>query len=294
MNLRLPKPWSLERPPFRAGVATPRMKNKHDLSRDIPETIKREVRQRCGFGCIFCGCPIVDYHHFDPPFTEGVLHDPDRLTLLCVKCHRGLHSRQIDQREFRRALASPCCLKQGWVGLSIRHTYEDTVIHIGRSTWKRTPVLIRAYEKPVLCIEPPDEGGHYWLLSGHITDSGGKTLLRIDRNEWQTPTEHWDIKIKGSRLEIRNASRSLGLVLDYPAENTIAFYGIDWLIGGIPLQCPKNGDLVFGSAEGPSMQFEALEGEDCRQALIVDDNGLRVGEGCGTIRASGMVLRGGY
>ena len=30
---------------------------------DIPAEIIRKVRQRCGFGCIFCGCPIYEIHH---------------------------------------------------------------------------------------------------------------------------------------------------------------------------------------------------------------------------------------
>lgn len=29
--------------------------NKQGISRDIPDPIKRDVRQRCGFGCVICG-----------------------------------------------------------------------------------------------------------------------------------------------------------------------------------------------------------------------------------------------
>lgn len=31
----------------------------------IPESIKRQVRQEAKFGCIFCGSPIIEYHHIE-------------------------------------------------------------------------------------------------------------------------------------------------------------------------------------------------------------------------------------
>src|SRR5690348_15018177 len=35
----------------------------------ITEEKKRQIRKRCGFGCIFCGRPLYEYHHihgYDP------------------------------------------------------------------------------------------------------------------------------------------------------------------------------------------------------------------------------------
>ncbi|MXF04188.1 hypothetical protein FQ041_25950, partial [Escherichia coli] len=57
--------------------------NKHGLSRRIPETIKRQIRQRCGFGCVICGFGFYDYEHFKPDFVDAKIHDPNGMTLLC-------------------------------------------------------------------------------------------------------------------------------------------------------------------------------------------------------------------
>lgn len=54
---------------------TRRAMNKHGLSRTIPEPVKREVRQACGFGCVFCGHALVEYEHVDPLFADARLHD---------------------------------------------------------------------------------------------------------------------------------------------------------------------------------------------------------------------------
>ena len=29
----------------------------------VPELMKREVRQRCGFGCVICGMPLYTYEY---------------------------------------------------------------------------------------------------------------------------------------------------------------------------------------------------------------------------------------
>jgi len=31
----------------------------------IPSDIKRTVRQKCGFGCVMCLCPIYDDEHLE-------------------------------------------------------------------------------------------------------------------------------------------------------------------------------------------------------------------------------------
>jgi len=57
--------------------------NIHGLSRTIPEGIKRQVRQECGFGCVVCGLAIATYEHIDPPFKTAKDHDPSKIAYLC-------------------------------------------------------------------------------------------------------------------------------------------------------------------------------------------------------------------
>lgn len=55
-------------------------KNKYGLSRNIPNHIKRAVRQKCGFGCVICGLFICDFDHYAPSFSEAKKHNPDGIT----------------------------------------------------------------------------------------------------------------------------------------------------------------------------------------------------------------------
>jgi hypothetical protein len=64
----------------------------------IPASMKRSIRQRCGFGCIVCGLPLYEYDHIDG-WANTLTHDEDRIVLLCSRHHdeksRGLLPLQV-------------------------------------------------------------------------------------------------------------------------------------------------------------------------------------------------------
>jgi hypothetical protein len=61
--------------------------NKYGLSRVIPADIAREIRKRCGFGCVNCGSALYHYEHMIPEFSEASQHIAEKITLLCGTCH---------------------------------------------------------------------------------------------------------------------------------------------------------------------------------------------------------------
>jgi hypothetical protein len=57
----------------------------NDLSRTPPTAVRVELRREVGWGCPVsgCGCPYLQYHHFDPPWAQEHHHDPARMVALC-------------------------------------------------------------------------------------------------------------------------------------------------------------------------------------------------------------------
>ena len=99
-------------------------RNKHGLTRDIPNDVKRKVRQRDGFGCVICGSAFYTYEHFDPEFVEAENHDPHGICLLCGTCHRRKTS------GLSRALKSLYRVRQVafvFTGSDIPHTHGHIV-----------------------------------------------------------------------------------------------------------------------------------------------------------------------
>ena len=83
------------------------MKNDHELSREIPSEIKREVRKRCGFGCVVCGSAIYEYEHFDPEFKDAKEHIADGIALLCPTDHRRKEKKLLSREKYLEAIANP-------------------------------------------------------------------------------------------------------------------------------------------------------------------------------------------
>src|SRR5689334_10952129 len=54
---------------------------------EISASMKRAVRQRCGFGCVICGIPVYDYDHIED-HSKVKEHSESNLTLLCPIHHR--------------------------------------------------------------------------------------------------------------------------------------------------------------------------------------------------------------
>ena len=73
----------------------------------IPESMKREVRQRCGFGCVICGMPLYTYEHM-LGYVNVDRHVAEELTLLCYQ-----HQYERTQRKLplvgREAFLRLCC-----------------------------------------------------------------------------------------------------------------------------------------------------------------------------------------
>ena len=88
--------------------------NKYGLSRAIPAQIKREVRQRCGFGCVVCGAGIIQYEHVEPEFHEAESHDADKIALLCPQCHAKVTTRIWSKDKIKQAMRNPICKKKGF------------------------------------------------------------------------------------------------------------------------------------------------------------------------------------
>jgi hypothetical protein len=88
--------------------------NRQGLLRYIPDAVKRQVRQRCGFGCILCGNAIVQYEHVGPTFADASKHEADGITLLGPTHHAEVTSGMRSKRSVIAASANPKCLQRGF------------------------------------------------------------------------------------------------------------------------------------------------------------------------------------
>lgn len=210
--------------------------NKHGLSRSIPAGIRREIRQRCGFGCVVCGLGIYDYEHFDPEFSEAYEHDPKGMTLLCMQCNqkkrRGLLSVDTVKAMNERPKALEMGFAQEWLDSS---TAKVEVVFAGCKFTDCTHIVM-IDKIPVLSVIAPEENGAPYRISGRFCNDQGSVVLQIEENNWRVCKDSWDVEWAGSKVTVRNGLGDIALVLRSVPPGKIFVEKINMTVNGWTLQ----------------------------------------------------------
>jgi hypothetical protein len=200
--------------------------NRHGLTRYIKRDIKQLVRRRCGFGCVFCGRAIVQYHHFDPFFEDAVEHRAEGITLLCGYCHDKVGKGLISQAAVVKANSSPACKRIGYAMDDL--LFESRVPRVrlaGCEFFCQYPIVYG--DELVLGFDFPEEFGAPLRLQATIYGSSGKPILRIVDNEWRSGIELFDVITTANRLEIREKDGPVSLDLDYSSDRGLNIRTLD-------------------------------------------------------------------
>lgn len=194
--------------------------NQFGLDRYIDATTKRTVRQRCGFGCVICGCAIIQYHHFDPPFADAESHDPFGITLLCGQCHDRAERGIIDVTTVSSANASPWCKQTGHSKDFLFIGDSSIPVRFGSSRVRASTVLM--YENRVIIgLSKPEHVGAPLRLNAVLTDDNENEVLRVIDNEWQVGINRYDIRTNKDRLTVNDAPGDIILEMSLAARTEI-------------------------------------------------------------------------
>ena len=222
--------------------------NAYGLSREIPAAVKREVRQRDGFGCVICGLGIVQYEHVDPEFKDARSHDPDAIALLCPQCHSKITTRMWSKGRVKLAMRNPKCRQVGFAREFFDFSEGYPPIQVsGHSLFK---------------IKPPELPGEPFLFSGLFTDSRGNVSLEIEDNEWKAYSNLWDVDVQGPTIKIREAQRAVHLVLKIVQPDTIVVEKLKMSLGGLRFQADGNFLRVI-FPNGNVSEFTSCIGDNC-------------------------------
>ena len=213
-------------------------KNKYGLGREIPASIKREVRKRDGFGCVFCAVPIIEYEHVDPTFIEAKEHKSSGITLLCPTCHAKVTKNQISKELVKQAMANPAALKNGEVRDELRFTDNHPTVVVGGATFRECNIPIQFRDHEIISIKREDDK---FFLNANLWDRNGRKTLKIVNNEWTTFNENiWDLTIVGNTITIHEKERLPALIFKIENNNTFRIERIDMVIDGCKISGNAN------------------------------------------------------
>ena len=206
-------------------------------SRNIPEETKREVRKRCGFGCVVCGFPLYDYDHLIG-WAETHTHDSGEITLLCNTHHREKTSGLLPIEDVVRANEDPLNLRSGTSKPYALHFSGSTcTIDIGSNVFDAedpgsgmSMVALAIDLTPLVGFDLMD--GHLFL-NLNVFDENNELMLSILQNQLIYSISPWDIELVGKRLQVRERPRHFLLDILFDPPNLVRIERARFLRNGV-------------------------------------------------------------
>lgn len=194
------------------------------------------MRKRCYFGCIICGHPIIEYHHFDPEFVDAKKHIASKITLLCGNHHREAGKGILPLGFIEKHNENPYCKREGRVKNFFYIAKKTIDLKFGSACFKgfniicheRTP-LIRFDRKPNGLLS----------LSAKFFDNNEKNLFHVIDNEWQIEIDNFDIELTKNDLIVREKVGKIKLHLSHIAEKEIYIKKLDMNYKGFKIEVKK-------------------------------------------------------
>jgi hypothetical protein len=180
--------------------------------RDIPNAVKRVLRQEAGFGCCICGHPFIEYHHIVPFAAEGS-HNPEDMMALCPIHHHQCTVQALSVEAQREAKTSPFNRMRGFADGQLVSSSRIIAVEAGSNQFVGSGFKFVVDEEPLLSLRT-DEAGRL-LLSVNLYGPDDELLLVISDNEWISGDPlPWDIEYGYNVLTLRRAERRVSLDID--------------------------------------------------------------------------------
>ncbi len=230
-------------------------KNKHKLSRTIPEAAKLQVRKNSGYGCVICGSGIIEYEHVFPEFKDCKEHNPNNITLLCPTCHSKKTRGFLSIEAIEKAMKSPKSKQLGFSMEVLDVGDKPPTIYFAGSVMKYCKIPLMVSNIPIIQISDPESIAGPYLLSALFYNRKGELSLKIENNEWFSYTTNWDLEVTAGRIKIKDSINSFSLILKTIGYGEIAVELIDCIIGDKHLQGNKNEILITNLRTGGKISY---------------------------------------
>lgn len=216
---------------------------------DIPESIKREVRQRCGFGCVICGLPLYEYEHL-LGYANVERHVASEITLLCDRHHREKTAKLLPLDAVKAADRNPFNLRMGnSTSYPLHYSGDRCQINVGscsfvshRTSERKNLRLIVIDDVTVFGFQM-DQG--HLLLTLRMFDRNNKRVLEIVNNELIYSVSAWDISLVGQQLTIHAKKYSPIVKLFFQVPNQINVVRAHFFFNGVEIVIGPSPDLFF-------------------------------------------------
>lgn len=182
-----------------------------------PLRIQEQLKKETLYGCVLCGCPILEYVHITPhPDVQAFL--PENMVALCPTHHIKYENKEITEAALRDAKNNPYNKING-VSFAIGEL-QEMVVNIGNRKFINTSRILVVDDFDIISIRRGGEeqqDGHkkYILLDINFFDKFNNLIAIVSENGWtaerrkSSSNGDWSITYEPKHLVIQNPSRNI-------------------------------------------------------------------------------------
>ena len=205
----------------------------------IPPAIKREVRQRCGFGCVICGLPLYEYDHMEE-WAVVRRHVAEEITLLCNQHHAEKTKGLLTTEKVREANDNPYNLQKGISKPYLFHFYGDkATMKIGSNRFTSQedehgpgigvmPLVIDRF--PFIGLRIFEE---LLVLDLQLYDQNHRKIIQIKENELIYDVDLYDVEFIQSTLTLRTKKGEIVLKIEFKPPHTVIVQRAEIYLNGV-------------------------------------------------------------
>lgn len=182
--------------------------NKLKHQKNIDSQSKLLARQRCGFGCIFCGNSIYQYEQIDPIYKGSLKLEDEKVFLLCPDCYQNIASGKISKQQVLNQYKKPITTTKQFSNDYLK-TPPKVYAILGKLFFTNTSQLLKIGGIKILSISQPTSNEPA-KLNAKFYDDNNKLAIEIKDNEIIGNSVNWDVEQTNTRTIIR---RNKGKIL---------------------------------------------------------------------------------
>lgn len=211
--------------------------------------MKRAVRQRCGFGCVFCGHPIYEYDHIEEYATVQE-HTEDNLVLLCGSHHADKTRGLMTADQVREAAASPFNLTEGSTRpYMLRYEPTDSIVAVvggneftmGNQTQL---VILTIDDVPMVMFS---RNGAELLVTLRLHDRFNRPQLVVWENELAINPGTWDIEVKGAMFTVRDGLGEVAAQIEFKIPHQLVIHRAVLRLNGAEMVVTRDRITINGA-----------------------------------------------
>ena len=216
-----------------------------------PLQIQQQLSKEANYGCIVCGCPILEFIDIGNQDSNISAFLPENMVAICPSDHIKYDDGQISESFLRNAKINPYNKVHTEDAFTIEQHNElnDLIVKVGKCTFVNISRILVVDDFDIITIKKEEYAGkNYIFLDINIFNKINNLIAIVLQNRWSAEkSRDWQINYKAKHLSIKNLNQNIVFELMIQ-DNQIIIMGDGIFYNGYPIKI-TNDQILFDNQE---------------------------------------------